>query len=82
MWLGERTFPPMTIAVDLGCKATKQIQSIPFITHLIMVIHQLSANAHQFSAENAIERRISIEFRNPAHQLSANILGSYLWGYL
>ena len=27
----------------------------------------------------SIERRISMEFRNPAHQLSANILGSYLW---
>ena len=30
----------------------------------------------------SIERRISIEFRNPAHQLSANILGSYMWRYL
>ena len=29
-----------------------------------------------------IQRRISIEFRDPAHQLSANILGSYLWRYL
>ena len=29
-----------------------------------------------------IERRISIDFRNPAHQLSANNLGSYLWRYL
>ena len=27
----------------------------------------------------SFERRISIEFRNPAHQLSANNLGSYLW---
>ena len=26
----------------------------------------------------SIERRISIEFRDPAHQLSANILDSYL----
>ena len=30
----------------------------------------------------SIERRISIEFRDPAHQLSANILDSYLWRYL
>ena len=30
----------------------------------------------------SIERRISIEFRNPAHQLSANIMSSYLWRYL
>ena len=30
----------------------------------------------------SIERRISIEFKNPAHQLSANILGRYLWMYL
>ena len=30
----------------------------------------------------SIQRRISIEFRNPAHQLSANILGSYLWRYM
>ena len=30
----------------------------------------------------SIERRISIEFRNPAYQLSANILDSYLWRYL
>ena len=30
----------------------------------------------------SIERRIAIEFRNPAHQLSAHILGSYLWRYL
>ena len=30
----------------------------------------------------SIQRRISIEFRNPAHQLSADILGSYLWRYL
>ena len=27
----------------------------------------------------SIQRRISIESRDPAHQLSANILGSYLW---
>ena len=27
----------------------------------------------------SIERRISIEFRDPAHQLSENILGSCLW---
>ena len=27
----------------------------------------------------SIQRRISIEFRDPAHQLSANILGSYLF---
>ena len=31
---------------------------------------------------SSIERRISIGFRNPAHQLSANILASYLWRYL
>ena len=30
----------------------------------------------------SIERRISKEFRDPSHQLSANILGSYLWRYL
>ena len=30
----------------------------------------------------SIERMISIKFRNPAHQLSANILASYLWRYL
>ena len=30
----------------------------------------------------SIQCRISIEFRDPAHQLSANILGSYLWRYL
>ena len=30
----------------------------------------------------SIERLISIEFRDPAHLLSANILGSYLWRYL
>ena len=30
----------------------------------------------------SIERRISIGFRNPAHQLSADILGSYLRRYL
>ena len=30
----------------------------------------------------SIESWISIGFRNPAHQLSANILGSYLWRYL
>ena len=24
VWLGELTVPPMTIAVDLGCKAPKQ----------------------------------------------------------
>ena len=29
----------------------------------------------------SIERMISIEFRDPAHQLSKNILGSYLWKY-
>ena len=29
----------------------------------------------------SIERRISIELRDTAHQLSANILGSYLWRY-
>ena len=29
--------------------------------------------------KSSIERRISIEFRNLAHQLSATILGSYLW---
>ena len=28
------------------------------------------------------ERRIPIRFRNPAHQLSANILASYLCRYL
>ena len=28
------------------------------------------------------ERRIPIRFSNPAHQLSANILASYLWRYL
>ena len=31
---------------------------------------------------SSIQGRISIEFRDPAHQLSANILGSYLWRYL
>ena len=30
----------------------------------------------------SIQGRISIEFRNHAHQLSTNILGSYLWRYL
>ena len=30
----------------------------------------------------SIQRRISIEFRNPAHQLSANILDSYMCRYL
>ena len=30
----------------------------------------------------SIERLISIEFGNPAHQLSTNIFGSYLWRYL
>ena len=30
----------------------------------------------------SMERKISIEFRNPAHQLRSNILGSYLWMYL
>ena len=30
----------------------------------------------------SIQLRISIEFRNPAHQLSANILASYLLRYL
>ena len=30
----------------------------------------------------SFQRKISIEFRDPAHQLSADILGSYLWRYL
>ena len=30
----------------------------------------------------SIQRRISIEFRYPAHQWSADILDSYLWRYL
>ena len=30
----------------------------------------------------SIQRRISIEFRDPAHRLSINLLGSYLWRYL
>ena len=30
----------------------------------------------------SIQRKISVEFRDPAHQLSADILGSYLWRYL
>ena len=30
----------------------------------------------------SIQHRFSIEFRDPADQLSANILGSYLWRYL
>ena len=31
---------------------------------------------------SSIQRRISIAFRNPAHQLSANILDRSLWRYL
>ena len=27
----------------------------------------------------SIQRRICVEYREPAHQLSTNILGSYLW---
>ena len=30
----------------------------------------------------SIQRRISIEFRNHAHRLSANSLSSYLWRYI
>ena len=64
----------------LSVQSNKRARSFVVVCACV-VIHQLSANAHQFGAEDAINsaQDFYIEVRDHARRLSANIFGSYMW---
>ena len=60
------------------CNQTKRARSCVVVCACV-VIHQLSANAHQLGAEDAINwAQDFCRGRDLARRLSANILGSYI----